>query len=200
MGGLAAVTAIAGLLAVPVAGQAKTKFGADLTNNDGSVEQPTTEKNCQQDANPLDSTKKCDRIAVSYGSAINDNFKAPKNGTIDKLKLVALHKGSFKFELGDVKNLNGDTGKGKITDHGDKIAYKSSIDGPDYKIQTFNVNQPVKKGDYLAIKSRKTSMLQCNSGSTRQLLFQPTLPVGGPFESNDGHRSTCTLLLQAVYE
>jgi hypothetical protein len=194
-------TALAAMLIVPSAG-AKTKFGADLKNGDGSVTQPTTEKNCQQDANPLDSTEKCDRIAVQYQDtgAIQDNITAPKNGTIDKLKLVALHKGNFKFELGDVKGFHGSNGKGKIVDHGQKVEYKSSIHGPDYKIQTFDVNQPVDKGDYLAIKSKKTSLLKCQSGSTEQLLFQPTLPVGGPFESNLGHRSDCTLLLQAVYE
>jgi hypothetical protein len=193
-------TALAALLIVPTAG-AVTKFGSDLKNKDGSVTQPTSEKNCQQDANPLDSTEKCDRIAVRYQDtgAIQNNIIAPQNGTIDKLKLVALHKGAFKFELGDVKQLNGSDGQGKIVDHGPKIEHKSSIIGPDYKIQTFNVDIPVHKGDYLAIKSRKTSLLKCQSGSTEQLLFQPTLPVGGPFESNLGHRSNCTLLLQAVY-
>jgi len=193
--------AIAALVIVPAAG-ATTKFGSDLKNNDGSVTQATDTRNCQQDANPLDSTQKCDRIAVQYQDtgAIQSNITAPKNGTIDKLKLVALHKGKFKFELGDVKNLNGANGKGKIVAHGPRVEYGSSISGPGYKIQTFDVNVPVHKGDYLAIKSRKTSLLKCQSGSTEQLLFQPTLPVGGPFESNLGHRSNCTLLLQAVYQ
>ena len=46
---------------------------------------------------------------------------------------------------------------------------------------------------------RGFQLLKCQSGSTEQLLFQPMLPLGGPFTSNLGHRSNCTLLLRAVY-
>lgn len=199
---LASCAALAALLVVPASGQAKTKFGADLKNNDGSVTQPTSERNCQQDANALDSTQKCDRIAVNYQDtgAIDNHITAPKDGTIDKIKLVALHAGSFKLELGRAKNLNGSDGDGKIVAHGPNIDYQSSISGQDYTIQTFDVNLDVSKGDDLAIKSKQTSLLKCQSGSTEQLLFQPILPVGGPFESNLGHRSNCTLLLQAIYK
>ncbi|MGH2964098.1 MAG: hypothetical protein ACRDMH_01780 [Solirubrobacterales bacterium] len=164
--------------------------------------QPTGNRNCQQDANPLDASKPCDRVAVQYldtGSP-GGNRKAPKDGTIVKLKLVALAKGSFRFELAKAKNLHGDSGKAKIVDRGAKIRYQSSIHGTGYDIQTFRIHQHVDKGQYLAIKSRKTSLLKCQSGSTEQLLFQPVLPVGGPFTSNLGHRSNCTLLLQAVYK
>ncbi len=200
--GLLAGTALVALLGLAAAAQAATKFGSDLRNSNGSVTQPTATRNCQQDANPLDASKPCDRVAVQYldtGSP-GGNRKAPKDGTIVKLKLVALAKGSFRFELGRAKNLNGSDGKAKIVDRGEKINYKSSVHGNDYEIQTFHVHQHVDKNDYLAIKSRKTSLLKCQSGSTEQLLFQPVLPVGGPFESNLGHRSNCTLLLQAVYK
>ena len=199
---LASGTALAALMALPAGAQAKDKFGADLKNNDGSVTQPTSQRNCQQDANPLDSTKSCDRIAVKYQDtgAIQGNIKAPKDGKIDKIKLVALKKGSFKLELGDVKNLNGSDGKGRILDRGPEISHQSSVSGSDYKIQTFDVNVEVDKGDYLGIKSKKTSLLKCQSGSTEQLLFQPVLAINAPFESNLGHRSNCTLLLQAVYK
>ena len=199
---LASATALLGLLGFTAGAQAKTTFGADLHNKDGSVVQPTTQRNCQQDANPLDASKPCDRVAVQYldtGSP-GGNRKAPKDGTIAKLKLVALKPGSFHFELAEAKNLNGSNGKAKIVHHGEKINYSSSVHGNHYDVQTFNINQKVHKGEYLAIKAKKTSLLQCRSGSTEQLLFQPVLPVGGPFTSNAGHRSNCTLLLQAVYK
>jgi hypothetical protein len=200
--GMLGGAALIALLGFAGAAQASTKFGADLRNSNGSVTQPTGNRNCQQDANPLNASKPCDRVAVQYldtGSP-GGNRKAPRDGKIVKLKLVALAKGHFRFELARAKNLHGDTGKAKIVDRGRKIDYKSSIHGNDYEIQRFHINQHVDKGDYLAIKSRKTSLLKCQSGSTEQLLFQPLLPVGGPFESNDGHRSNCTLLLQAVYK
>jgi hypothetical protein len=41
-------------------------------------------------------------------------------------------------------------------------------------------------------------MLRCSSGGTNQLLFQPPLPVGGPFEKADDDDG-CWLLLEAIY-
>ena len=202
--GLAAIGATAVLVAIPAGAAAADKFGADLKNSDGSVTQPTAERNCQQDANALDSTKECDRIAVKYQDtgAIQGNITAPHGGKIDKLKLVALHKGKFQFELGRTKNYNGgDNGKGQIVAHSRHVKYESSIKGTGYKIQTFDIpDKHVDKGDYLAIKARKTSLLKCQSGSTEQLLFQPPLAVNAPFTGNAGHVSNCTLLLQAVYK
>jgi hypothetical protein len=198
---LTSAVALLALVAFTASAQALTKFGSDLRNKDGSVTQPTGNRNCQQDANALDASKPCDRVAVQFldtGSP-GGNIKAPKDGVIKRLNLVALAKGSFRFELAKVKNFHSDNGKAKIVHHGDKINYKSSVHGSHYDIQTFHVHEKVHKGEYLAIKSRKTSLLKCQSGSTEQLLFQPVLPVGGPFTSNAGHRSNCTLLLRAVY-
>jgi hypothetical protein len=199
---LACAGALVALLGFAGAAQATTKFGSDLRNSNGTVTQPTTTRNCQQDANPLTAGKPCDRVAVQFldtGSP-GGNRKAPKDGTIKKLKLVALAKGHFRFELARAKKLHGDNGKAKIVDRGPRINYQSSIHGQNYRIQSFGVHQHVRKGDYLAINSRQTSLLKCQSGSTEQLLFQPVLPVGGPFTSNLGHTSNCTLLLQAVYK
>src|SRR3954468_45024 len=198
---LACAALLIALLGFTATAQALTKFGSDLRNKDGSVTQPTGNRNCQQYANALDASKPCDRVAVQFldtGSP-GGNIKAPKDGVIKRLNLVALNKGSFRFELAEVKNFHSDNGKAKIVHHGDKINYKSSVHGNHYDIQTFHVHEKVHKREYLAIKSRKTSLLKCQPGSTQQLLFQPVLPVGGPFTSNAGHRSNCTLLLRAVY-
>lgn len=66
-------------------------------------------------------------------------------------------------------------------------------------VETFNVNVHVKKGEYVAISAKKTSILRCNSGGTRQLLFQPALVPGDPFETADDDDG-CELLLEAIYE
>jgi hypothetical protein len=198
---LVSAAALIALLAFAASAQALTKFGSDLRNNDGSVTQPTGNRNCQQDANALDANKPCDRVAVQFldtGSP-GGNKKAPKDGIIKRINLVSLTRGHFRFELAKVKNFHGDNGKAKIVHRGPKIDYQSSVHGNDYRIQTFHVHERVHKGEYLAIRSRKTSLLKCQSGSTEQLLFQPLLPIGGPFTSNLGHTSNCTLLLRAVY-
>jgi hypothetical protein len=195
---LVCAAALITLLAFAATAQAFTKFGADLRNKDGSVVQANGNRNCQQDANALDASKQCDRVAVQFldtGSP-GGNKKAPKDGVINRINLVALHKGHFRFELAKVKNFHGDNGKAKIVHRGEKIEYQ----GDPNHIQTFHVHQRVHEGEYLAIKSRKTSLLRCQSGSTEQLLFQPVLPVGGSFTSNHGHTSNCTMLLRAVYK
>ncbi len=194
---LACAAAIVALLGFTATAQALTKFGSDLHNKDGSVVQANGNRNCQQDANPLDASKPCDRVAVQFvdtGSP-GGNVKAPKDGVIKRLNLVAQTKGHFRFELAKVKKFHGDNGRAKLVDRGDKISYQ----GDPSHIQTFHVHQKVDKGDYLAIKSKKTSLMRCQSGSTEQLLYQPVLPLDGPFTNNIGHRSNCTLLLRAVY-
>ncbi|HEX3262141.1 MAG TPA: hypothetical protein VHR37_00660 [Solirubrobacterales bacterium] len=186
------------ILALAASAQALTKFGSDLRNNDGSVTQATGPVICRQDAHAFDATKPCDRVAVQFldtGSP-GGNKKAPKDGIIKRINLVAFTKGHFRFDLAKVKNLHGDNGKAKIVHRGPKIDYQSSA-----RIQTFHVHERVHKGEYLAIRSQKTSFLYCLSASesTEQLLFQPVLALNGPFTSNAGHTSTCTMLLRAVY-
>ncbi len=59
------------------------------------------------------------------------------------------------------------------------------------------MNLTVKKGEVIAIKTKKKSALRCNSGGTKILQFQKALPVGGNFRkatSIDG----CNLLITAI--
>jgi hypothetical protein len=70
---------------------------------------------------------------------------------------------------------------------------------PPYEVETFNVDVPVEKGQDLAIKARRTSMLRCSSGGPNQLLFQPARRSGGPFAGVDG-TDGCRLVLQAACE
>ena len=188
-------------MALPAGAQAKDKFGSDLKNHDGSS--PSRRRSATASRTPTRWTRPSPATASRSSTwtwARPGNIKAPKDGKIDKIRLVALKKGSFKLELGKAKGIHGSDGKGRILHRGPKITHKSSVKGNDYKIQTFHVNVEVDKGDYLGIKSKKTSLLKCQSGSTEQLLFQPVLAIHAPFESNLGHRSNCTLLLQAVYK
>lgn len=71
-------------------------------------------------------------------------------------------------------------------------------DAPDaYEIETFKVNAPAKKGQYLATESQRSSMLRCSSGGPNQLLFQPALALNAPLETAT-HTDGCWLLLEAV--
>src|SRR3954447_25676465 len=136
---LACAALLIALLGFTTTAQALTKFGSDLRNKDGSVTQANGNRNCQQDANALDASKPCDRVAVQFldtGSP-GGNMKAPKDGVIKRLNLVANHKGHFRFELAKVRGFHGgDNGKAQIVHRGDKIDYVAST-----HIQTFHVNE-----------------------------------------------------------
>ena len=121
--------------------------------------------------------------------------KAPKDGTIHQLKLIAGGPGHFRFELAKVHpNLQ----EAKIVRKGPRIRYQGQHGGGStFDVETFNVNVPVDRGEYIAIKARKTSALRCSSGGANTLQFVPPLGVGGSFKtasSDDG----CWMLIQAI--
>lgn len=182
----------AALLAVPATGMAATKFGAKLN---GTV-QPSNSlpaHSCE-----LGMPAPCTRVSMEAYGRPDGGEKAPKDGVIDKIKLIAGGAGHFRLQLARAKP---GPEKAKIVRQGPRIDYQGQ--GPNwnepYEVEKFNVNLPVHQGEYLAIKARKTSMLRCSSGGPNQLLFQPALPVGGPFESADD-TDGCWLLLEAIYE
>lgn len=61
------------------------------------------------------------------------------------------------------------------------------------------MNIPVHKDEVLAFRSTTTSVLRCDSGGTRQLLFQPVLSVGQPYQQADD-RDGCFMLIEAQYK
>jgi hypothetical protein len=181
----------AALMVVPATGLGATKFGAKLN---GQVQPSNSMPAHKCEPNQ---TQACTRISMEAYGRPNGGHKAPKDGVIDKIRLVAGGPGHFRLQLARA-NANNETGK--IVENGPRIDYEGQPNGwPEpYTVETFNVNEPVEKGDHLAIKAKKTSMLRCSSGGANQLLFQPTLDVGGPFEPADA-TDGCWLLLEAVY-
>jgi hypothetical protein len=194
--GLATVAAV-GVIGVSAA-SASTKFGADLTNQT----QPSNASNSScQDADETLTATPCTRVATTFADvgAVNNKIVAPKDGTIKKIKLIAGEPGTMTPFVVRLKNFDTSayTAKGRTTAKGPKINYVSSVLETTYKVQSFPVSIKVKKGQYLAIRSKRTSMERCNSGGGKQLLFQPPLKIGDPFNLSDG-RGECVLLIQAV--
>lgn len=138
----------------------------------------------------------CTRVSMdAYNNAGGE--RAHKDGVIDKVKLIAQVDGKFRLQIAKAR---ANQEKAKVVRQGPKIEFDGQQGGGQtYDVETFNVNVPVKQGEYLAIKGGKTSMLRCSSGGPNQLIFQPALAVGGSFlpaTETDG----CWLLLQAIYE
>jgi hypothetical protein len=181
--------AAAGLLALPAASQA-TSFGSHLKNG---IQPSNSTPAHECDPNP---GAQCTRILLegySDGMGVPPP-KAQKDGTIDKLRLIAGAPGEFRFLLAHAKP---NAEQAKVVYRGQKLSYGSS--GNQYKVQTINVNVPVDEGDFLGIEAKKTSMLRCSSGGPNQLIFQPALQLGAPYAQADD-TDGCWLLLEAVYE
>ena len=182
--------AFAALAIVPTAdADAATKFGAKLT--------PQVQPSNANPAHPCEpSPGKCTRVSMEAYGRPNGGHKAPKDGTIKKIRIIAGEGGSFRLQLARAK---ANQEKAKVTYTGPKLSYDGQVGGDPYEIESFKVNVPVDKGDHLGILSRKTSMLRCSSGGPNQLLFQPPLSAGGPFQTADA-TDGCWLLLEAVYK
>jgi hypothetical protein len=125
---------------------------------------------------------------------------APKTGTIKKIRLIAGGPGSFKLQIAKVKRstLFG-TNEAKVVANGPRISYQGQTEANDesgnYRVETFDVNVPVKKGQQLALKGNITSMVRCSSGGDNTLIYTP--PLGSSFRpatETDG----CWILMEAV--
>jgi hypothetical protein len=125
---------------------------------------------------------------------------APKTGTIKKIRLIAGGPGSFKLQIAKVKRstLFG-TNEAKVVANGPRISYQGQTEANDesgsYRVETFDVSVPVKKGQQLALKGNITSMIRCSSGGDNTLIYTP--PLGSSFRpatSTDG----CWILMEAV--
>ena len=186
---LTAVLAAAATLTLVSSADAATKFGAKLT--------PETQPSNASEAHPCEPAPgKCTRVSMEAYGRPEGGHKAPKDGKIKKIRIIAGEQGSFRLQLARAK---ANQEKAKVTYTGPKLSYDGQSGDEPYEIESFKVNVPVDKGDHLGILSRKTSMLRCSSGGPNQLLFQPPLSVGGPFQTADA-TDGCWLLLEAVYK
>jgi hypothetical protein len=124
--------------------------------------------------------------------------RAPRSGTIHKIRLIAGGPGSFKLQIAKVRHA---TSEAKVVATGPRISYQGqtelNFEDDSYRVESFDVNVPVKKGQQLALRGNATSMVRCSSGGDNTLIYTPPLFSGGPFAptSND---DGCWLLMEAV--
>jgi hypothetical protein len=200
-----AVTAItlSGLLSAAAAGHAAVpakhkpvSFGAKLS----SQSQPSNAfggQSCQPEA------VACTRVMTEAYRRSNPDTAmiAPKTGRIGKIEIVAGVSGAFRLQIVRVKLA---AQKAKLVRNGPAIHYDGQgtgeeDNGPPYSIETFKVNVPVHKGDYLAVKSKKISFEYCSGGSNGQITFEPPLVKSSSYRHTK-RRDDCLMLLEAVYK
>jgi hypothetical protein len=122
--------------------------------------------------------------------------KAPRNGVISKIRLVACAPGS-SFVLQIVRVEPG-TDKAQVVHTGPVINYQGSKRNcrasRRFDIEEFDVNVPVSKGDSLAVIATEVRFLY-NPSSGPTEMFDPPLAEGDDFRSTN--LATGFLMLQA---
>lgn len=183
-------------------GAASGSFGARLD----STSQPSNAENgqpCDDNAGIPDHGT-CTWVSTQAyrNGATGDRAKAPKTGTVKHLKLVSCIGGSFVLQFAKQKS---GTQKFKIVRSGPTIHYAADTQGggcggndqDTYIVQSFKINVHVNKGEYIAIKTKKTGALYCSGGSGVKL-YSPPLAVGGSYKNANGGAS-CNLLVELFY-
>ncbi len=127
---------------------------------------------------------------------------APKTGTIKKIRLIAGGPGNFKLQIAKVQQATlFKTNKAKVVANGPRISYTGQTEANEesgaYKVESFDVDVPVQKGQQLALRGNIASMIRCSSGGDNTLIYTPPLLSGSPFRAatnSDG----CWILMEAV--
>lgn len=191
---LAAIAVVAMMIAPALGAAAPVKFGSKLN--------PTV-----QPSNSLPGLSCGESVSgpctfvqeEAYGRPDGGEL-APKTGTIKKVRLIAGGPGSFQLQIAKVKRstLFG-TNEAKVVYNGPRISYQGQTEADfeedSYRVESFPVNVPVKKGQQLALKGNVTSMVRCSSGGDNTLIYTP--PLGSSFRpatNTDG----CWILMEAV--
>ncbi len=176
--------------------KAPVSFGAKLTTES----QPSN----AFDGQPCEPrTEACSRVMTEAYRRPDPETdqRAPKNGTIAKIEIVAGVPGTFRLGLAEASLA---TQKAKLVAVGPVIHYQgqgtgTQDNGSPYKIESFKVNLPVKKGDYLVVQAKKISFEYCSGGGGSQLTFEPPLALKTGFHHTN-HVDGCLMLLEAVYK
>lgn len=198
--GIIAAFACLALAVVPAAGQAKApvRFGAKLD----STVQPSNSLpglTCNGPETPLVG---CTMILNEAYGRPDGGELAPRNGTIKKIRLIAGGPGSIRLQIEKVNRatLFG-TKEARAVWYGPQIHYQgqteANFEDDSYRVESFPVDIPIKKGQQLGLRGQITSMIRCSSGGDNTLIYTPPLFLGGPFTAatnTDG----CWLLMEAV--
>jgi hypothetical protein len=180
------------LIAAQPAFAATTKFGAKVANGVfPSNAYPGTY--CDHEIDGGSDTYGCTWILLTAYNG--GSVTAQKNGTINKVRIINGHSGSFKVVIAS-KNASGQF---KVTARSAKVNYTTDPCNVDCVVHTYNITPlTVKTGQYVGIQTPKTSTLRCDSGGNKTALLTPPLAPGGAYTTPDDY-SGCFLLVQAVY-
>jgi hypothetical protein len=197
--GLAAAVASVAMMIAPAAGMAAApvKFGARLNP---TVQPSNSLPGLMCEHQTPGAT--CTMIQNEAYGRPDGGHLAPKTGTIRKIRLIAGGPGSFKLQIAKVQQSTlFKTNKAKVVANGPRISYTGQTEANEesgaYRVESFDVNVPVQKGQQLALRGNITSMIRCSSGGDNTLIYTPPLLSGSPFKPATG-TDGCWILMEAV--
>jgi hypothetical protein len=179
-----------GALSIGMAGSqasAQEVFGSRLNH------QLTPPQFCDQN----DRAKICSWV-LETGQNNAARTRAPRDGVIGKIRLMACSPGTFVLQIAQAQPQND---RAKVSRSGPLINYvgdNRNCNTNNFQIEEFTVNVPVKQGDFLAVATNRVAFLY-NASGDGSILFAPPLPDRGPIraasEDVDGDGF---LMIQAV--
>jgi fructose-specific phosphotransferase system component IIB len=178
---LLSTLAVASVVLFAAQAQAQEIFGSKFTH------QLTPAESCS-----VKKSHMCSWVMVeAQGNAGHET--APRDGTIDKIRLVACSAGSFVLQIERL-----DSKQAQAVSTGPVINYQGSKKNcrksRHFTIEEFDVNVPVKQGDSLGAVATEVSFLY-NASSGPSILFDPPLAEGDAARSSTS--SSGFLMMQA---
>lgn len=189
----ATVALAAAAIVIPVqSAQAKVNFGSELN--------PTIQPSnslpglaCDQ----MDPSTTCSFVMNEAYGRPDGGEMAPVAGTLKRVRVISGGAGSFQLQLVKAREVGG-VWQAKVKAEGPQITVtgqsQANWDTDNYKVESFKVNMPIKKGWRLSMKSTTTSAVRCSSGGDNTLLFQPPLTPGSGFRPATGDDGCWTLI------
>ena len=194
--GILATTAAAGSVSARAGRASTVQFGAKITSSVQPTSNPA--EPCSDNLGGSKSTKCTWILEQAFGQA--GKQQAPGNGTIKTIKVMAGAKGSFTLQIAQVTATATPTKEmAKVVRNGPTLSYTGAgnNNGSPWHPQSFKVSVPVKKGQYLAISTSATAMLNCSGGGNNTALIKPPLVPGQAARKISG-QDGCFLLIQAI--
>lgn len=188
----AAALTVAGALIPTQANAAKVKFGAELTPD----VQPSNSLPAYA-CDWIDPTVQCSFVQNEAYGRPDTGEKAPLNGTLKKVRVIAGGSGSFTLQLVKVKEVGGVL-QTKVKATGPTLDYDGQSflnwDSGVYNVEVFRVNMPIKSGWSLAMKSTDNSAIRCSGGGANTFIHYPALTPGWDFVAPDASDGCYTLV------
>jgi hypothetical protein len=176
---------------------APVRFGAKLTTDT----QPQPALWCDE-PNDVDPHPTCTWVMnEAYGRPAGGH-KAPKAGTIGKVRIISCTPGTFRLQV--VRQVPG-TDTFRAVRNGPVVNYQGDPQGCGdeddfvYQIESIATNFSVNKGDRIAIRAQQTGALRCGSGGDHTLQFDPPLAAGGAAMAPTDDEG-CFLLVEWQYK